>query len=169
MISDRRLRWRTGRSRGISDLKFQIMATLKNFEEIEVWQKSRMLANRIFQLIQQEPFSKDYKLKEQINGSSGSIMDNIAEGFERDGKREFIQFLSIAKGSAGETRSQLYRAFDRKYITKETFEVLTQESKEISKQLAGLIRYLNNTDIKGIKYMNEPDEPYHKSDYQSEI
>src|SRR6185369_13279948 len=103
------------------------MSTFKSFEEIEVWQKARPLANKIYCSTLEGSFANDFKLKDQINGSSGLIMDNIAEGYERDGTREFIQFLSIAKGSAGETRSQLYRALDRNHITKEIHEELQDE------------------------------------------
>jgi four helix bundle protein len=133
---------------------------MKRFEDMEVWQATRDLAQRIFVLINREPFSKDYKLRDQINASSGSIMDNIAEGFERDGNREFRQFLSIAKGSAGEVRSQLYRAFDRGYLTKSEFDELQLCVLSISKQLSGLMHYLNSSDIKGRKFANEPEEPY---------
>ena len=77
----------------------------------------------IFEFISREKFSKDYALKNQINGSSGSAMDNIAKGFERDGRKEFIQFLSITKGLVGETRSQLIRAFDGNYISKQEFDI----------------------------------------------
>jgi four helix bundle protein len=128
------------------------MATIQRFEDLEIWQKARTLCNEIYTIINSEPFSKDFKLKEQINASSGSVMDNIAEGFERDGKQEFKQFLSISKGSCGEVRSQLYRAFDRKYIYPEKFEQLKTLTEEISKQLSNFIKYLNNTTIKGIKH-----------------
>src|SRR5258707_1713404 len=101
------------------------MATITKFEELEIWQMARELANEIFEVFSNsEPFSRDYKLKDQINGSSGSVMDNIAEGFERGGRNEFINFLTYSKGSAGEVKSQLYRAMDRKYITKEQFDHL---------------------------------------------
>ncbi|HEY3405877.1 MAG TPA: four helix bundle protein [Ohtaekwangia sp.] len=136
------------------------MSTLKSFEDIEAWQKARLLANRIFMLALDGSFSRDFKLRDQINGSSGSIMDNIAEGFERDGNREFIQFLSIAKGSAGETRSQLYRAFDRGHISQEEFEELREVVINISKQLSGLIKYLNNVGLRGTKYFKESEEKY---------
>src|ERR1700690_698676 len=103
------------------------MASIKRFEDIEVWQDARKICNLIYSLASEGTFSKDYKLKDQINGSSGSIMDNIAEGFERDGTKEFRQFLSYSKGSSGEVRSQLYRAFDRGHITIEDFESLKNQ------------------------------------------
>ncbi len=140
------------------------MATIKAFEDLEVWQKARLHANKIYNLTIKEPFARDFKLRDQINGSSGSIMDNIAEGFEREGNREFVQFLSIAKGSAGETRSQLYRALDRSYISSSVFEELKEESLQISRQLTGLMKYLNSSEMKGTKFIREPDEPYGDSD-----
>lgn len=128
------------------------MATLKNFEEMEVWKRARLFANEIYEVTLKGSFVKDYELRDQISGSSGSIMDNIAEGFERDGKKEFLQFLSIAKGSAGEVRSQLYRAKDRKHISSDEFEKLMNDALEISKQISGLMKYLSGSELKGIKY-----------------
>jgi four helix bundle protein len=84
--------------------------SFKRFEEIPVWQKARQFCKDIFQLTLKEGFRTSYKLRDQILASSGSIMDNIAEGYERDGNKELCQFLFIAKGSCGEARSQLYRA-----------------------------------------------------------
>jgi four helix bundle protein len=128
------------------------MATVKHFEELRVWQKARLLCKNIFEIISTGPFSKDYKLKEQINGSSGSVMDNIAEGFGREGKAEFIQYLSIAHGSVCETKSQLYRALDRKYISEETFKNLESLIKEISGMIHNFITFLRASNIQGNKY-----------------
>jgi four helix bundle protein len=128
------------------------MGTIKNFEDLEVWCKARLLCKEIYEVTLKGSFAKDYSLKNQILDSSGSIMDNIAEGFEREGVKEFIQFLSIAKGSVGETRSQLYRVFDRNHIEKEIFEKLFSDAIQISKMLSGFINYLKNSELKGSKY-----------------
>ena len=98
------------------------MSTIKRFEDLEIRQSARILCQDIHNIITTTSLNNDYKLRDQINSSSGSIMDNIAEGFERNGKNEFRQFLSIAKGSCGETRSQLYRVFDKNYINQEKLE-----------------------------------------------
>jgi four helix bundle protein len=135
------------------------MAIIKSFEDIEAWKKARRLTDDIYQVFQREGARHDYALKDQVNRSIGSVMDNIAEGFERGGNKEFIQFLFIAKGSAGETRSQLYRMADRKYISKDEFERLTFELENISKMLLGLISYLKNSALRGNKF-HEPQLPY---------
>lgn len=100
------------------------MATIKRFEDIQSWQKARELCKILGGLIEEGIFKQSYKLISQIERSSGSIMDNIAEGFERGGNKEFIQFLYISKGSCGEFRSQLYRALDRHYLSQEEFDTL---------------------------------------------
>ena len=131
------------------------MSTYKRFEEIEVWQKARELAQKVYRLSTEGSFAKDFKLRDQMNGSAGSIMDNIAEGFERDGKKEFIQFLSIAKGSADELRSQLYCAHDRDHISKEAFDTSQEEVIQLSKQISGFMHYLKASEYRGTKYINE--------------
>lgn len=138
------------------------MATIKSFEELEVWKTARELCKVVFEITLKEPFSKDFSLKNQIRSSSGSAMDNIAEGFERGGRKEFIQFLGISKGSAGEVCSQLYRAFDQEYISQESFDKGLVLAKRVGKMDQGLIDYLNTTEIKGSKYKTaeEPFELY---------
>lgn len=135
------------------------MATVNSFEELEVWQLSRDLCNEIFKISEETGLVKDFSLKNQINSSSGSVMDNIAEGFERSGRTEFRQFLSISKGSCGEVRSQLYRVYDRKYIQKDKFEELRKKAEHISKKLSNLIKYLTNSEIKGVKFKVEEEVP----------
>ena len=129
------------------------MATVKRFEELEIWKLARELAKDIFEIYSSSPgFMKDFELKNQINDSSGSIMDNIAEGFERNSRNEFIQFLSYAKGSSGEVKSQLYRASDRSYISKEKFEQFYLKSDMLAKKIASFIKYLNKSDLKGSRF-----------------
>ena len=97
------------------------MAKIEKFEDLQVWQLAREICHDLWTLFETTSLGKDYELKNQMSRSAGSIMDNIAEGFERNGTREFIQFLSISKGSCGELKSQLYRTLDRKHITQEQF------------------------------------------------
>ena len=108
------------------------MATIKTFEDIGAWQKARILSKQIFELTLTEPFSKDYALRDQINRSMGSLMDNIAEGFERGGTKEFIQFLSIARGSAGELRSQLHRALDLNHLDRARYVLFLNDIQSIN-------------------------------------
>lgn len=128
------------------------MATIQKFEELEVWKKARALSNYIYPLTFESPIVNDYRMKDQLRGSTGSIMDNIAEGFERGSKLEFINALTISKGEAGELKSQLYRCLDNKYISDELFRKLYELADEITKMLTGLISYLNKTTIKGQKF-----------------
>lgn len=115
------------------------MANFLRFEDIIAWQKARVLCQIIKPLTEREGFSRDFKLKDQILSSSGSVMDNIAEGFERQTNKEFVYFLFVSKGSCGEVRSQSYRALDFKYITQQEFEDIHTRALEISKILHGLI------------------------------
>jgi four helix bundle protein len=129
------------------------MATIKRFEDLEIWQESRRLSKEIILLSKTTDLKTDFKLKGQIKSSSGSVMDNIAEGFERNGNGEFKQFLSVAKGSAGESRSQLYRVFDNDYITEEKLNMLVADYEKLSIKIHNFITYLNNNDFKGPKFI----------------
>ncbi len=128
------------------------MASYKRFEDLPIWQKARSFSKKIFEITLEDKFSKEFRLCSQIRAASGSIMDNIAEGFERNGNGEFKQFLYIAKGSCGETRSQIYRAFDYGFISEKQFEEVKSLSEEISKSINSFIDYLSNTEIKGTKF-----------------
>lgn len=128
------------------------MATLTKFEDIKAWQKARLFCNEIFIVAEVTKLSKDYKLRDQINGSSGSIMDNIAEGFGRGGNLEFIQFLEISHASACESQSQLYRISDRKYISNDKFKELYDLGEEIKRMILALIKYLSKSPMTGPKY-----------------
>jgi four helix bundle protein len=121
------------------------MTTINRFEDLEIWISARQICKEIFGLTQKINFQKDYALVDQIKRSSGSAMDNIAEGFEREGKKEFINFLRIAKGSLGETRSQLYRAFDFGHIDKEEFSKQFDNCQILSRQIRSFISYLKST------------------------
>jgi len=121
------------------------MSKFNSFEEILAWKKARELNSEIYEISDKDLFKKDFDLKGQIRRSSISITSNIAEGFERETTKEFIRFLYMAKGSAGEFRSQLYLAQDLKYITDEEFERFNLKVNEISRMISGLIKYLKST------------------------
>ena len=128
------------------------MATITKFEDLEIWQEARKLAKEVFILSKETDLKTEFRFKEQIKASSGSVMDNIAGGIERDGNLEFRQFLSIAKGSAGETRSQIYRLYDYEYISEEQFKDLKNKYENLSGKIKNFITYLNKKDFKGNKF-----------------
>lgn len=128
------------------------MATIHKFEDLEIWRLARLLSQEVFVMTSADGLRRDFALKDQMNRSSGSIMDNIAEGYGRGSRLEFIQFLSIAAASADELRSQLYRCIDRAYISQERFEDLHEKSVALCKKINGFIKYLNGTLIRGTKF-----------------
>lgn len=128
------------------------MGKIQKFEDLEIWSLAREICQLVEFLIQNTNLKTNYSLRDQIDRSSGSIMDNIAEGFERNGNREFIQFLSIAKGSAGEVKSQSYRAFDKNLITKEQHLKLNEIVELEKNKIGAMMNYLNNCEMKGLKF-----------------
>lgn len=128
------------------------MSSFKSFEEIEGWKKSRYLVRKVYEITGRGSFAKDFRLRDQIRRASVSAMSNIAEGFERVGTKEFIQFLSLAKGSAGEVRSQLYVALDQGFLGQSQFEELCSLVSEVSRLTSGLITYLKKAGMKGSKF-----------------
>lgn len=128
------------------------MARFETFEDIEAWQKARALAQDVYAMTHREPFARDRILCSQVRRAAVSAMANIAEGFERNGKGEFIQFLSVAKGSSGELRAHLYVALDQGYIDRKTFDRLSGASCEIGRMIGGLMNYLRGSKMKGAKY-----------------
>jgi len=128
---------------------------VKYFEDLEVWILSRELTNKIYNVSSDGRFAKDFGLRDQIRRATVSIMSNIAEGYERGGNKEFIQFLSIAKASCGEVRSQLYVAMDQNYVGKKGCEQLIDEFKKLPIMINNFIEYLKGSRYKGTKYKNK--------------
>ena len=121
------------------------MATINKFEELEIWKLALELCEQINNYIGREGLKKDFELRNQIDSASGSVMDNIAEGFERGSRNEFVNFLSYSKGSNGEVRSQLYRLKMRDYISNEEFTKTYLLTELISKKINKLSEYLNKS------------------------
>ena len=139
-------------SRFVAD-KFN-MPTVHKFEDLEIWQLARSLSIEVSDLSFREPLVLDHRLRDQLRGSCGSIMDNIAEGFERGSRLEFINSLTVAKGEIGELKSQLYRALDCHYLTQEKFDKLYENANLLTKKTTSFINYLNKTNIRGQKFKN---------------
>ena len=132
------------------------MAKIEKFEDLEIWNISRDICKDIEILFKTTSLGKRYALKDQMDRSSGSIMDNISEGFERNGNREFINFLSYSKGSCGELKSQLYRSLDKKIISDEQFRITSEKIELVKNKIGAFMKYLNNSEIKGLKFNNKP-------------
>ena len=128
------------------------MSTIKRFEDLEIWQLAREISKDVYEITKKDVIKFDFSMIDQLRRSSGSIMDNIAEGFERDGNKEFNQFLSIAKGSSGETRSQLYRALDQKYIDEYEFQTLYDKLLIVSTKIKNMMTYLKKSGYTGTKF-----------------
>jgi len=128
------------------------MGTINRFEDLEIWQSAMSQSTDFDLLVETTLLAKDFELRNQMNASSGSVMDCIAEGFERSGNNEFKNFLVIAKGSNGEFRSQLYRCLNRKHITKEKFDELYSKNEILGKKIMSFIKYLQQTEFKGQRY-----------------
>lgn len=128
------------------------MATVEQFEELEAWKKARELTKVIYHVSSSGEFARDFGLREQICRAAVSIISNIAEGFERDGNKEFLQFLSFAKGSCGEVRAQLYVALDQAYVSSAQFQELIEQTRQVSRLIGGLRKYLQTSQIQGRKY-----------------
>jgi len=128
------------------------MGKILRFEEIESWKQARVQTGEIYQVTSSGGFARDFGLRDQIRRASVSAMSNIAEGFERGGNREFCQFLSNAKGSTGEVRSQLYVALDAGFINQKKFGDLYGHAEETSRLIAGFMRYLQQSNFRGEKF-----------------
>ena len=126
--------------------------SVRYFEDFEIWKLSRKLTNKIYSISKDGKFAKDFGLRDQIRRAAVSIMSNIAEGYERGGNQEFIQFLSIAKASCGEVRSQLYVVMDQGYTNKKECEQLIDNGRKLSIMINHFIEYLKGGTYKGTKY-----------------
>ena len=126
--------------------------TVSNFEDLTIWQLARALSKEIYLITNKSEFQRDIRFLSQIRAAVGSIMDNIAEGFERTGNKEFLNFLYIAKGSCGEVRSQLIRANDVGYLTKEEYEELYTACRKLSASIMNFIKEIKSSDYSGAKY-----------------
>ncbi len=129
------------------------MATIRQFEEIEAWQKARQLVREIYSCSNSGRFARDFGLRDHIREAAIAIMSNIAEGFERGGNAEFRQFLAIAKGSAGEVESKLYVALDQGYLSEKEFGALREAAIKVKRLIGGFMGYLRSSGMKGPKFV----------------
>ncbi|MBO5172940.1 MAG: four helix bundle protein [Bacteroidaceae bacterium] len=129
------------------------MAVVERFEELRIWQMARELCQEVYLHTETQPWKTDTRFVQQIRAAAGSVMDNIAEGFERDGNKEFIQFLYVAKGSCGEVRSQIIRASDTNFLNHTDAKRLYNVCLELSSTIAAFIKSLKKSSITGSKYL----------------
>ena len=130
------------------------MSKVGKFEDLTIFQMARNLSKEVYAITKQSEFKKDTRFVQQMHAAAGSIMDNIAEGYERDGNKEFINFLYIAKGSCGEVRSQIIRATDVGFIDNETAKRLYNSCIDLSKSISKFITSLKNSSVSGLKNLN---------------
>jgi four helix bundle protein len=128
------------------------MPTVKRFEDLEIWQLARLYYQKISPIAKRLRKAGEFRFAEQIKSAAGSIMDNTAEGFERSSRLEFLYSLGVAKGEAGESKSQVYRLSDDEYINKEEFADLYESNDKLSRKIANFVKYLNQSEIKGLKF-----------------
>jgi four helix bundle protein len=128
------------------------MNKIERFEDIIAWQKARELTRQVYGCSKAGEFAQDFGLRDQIQRASVSTMANIAEGFERGGDKEFVQFLSHSKGSSGEVKSHLYVALDQHYVTHQQFKQLYDQADEVSRLVAGFMGYLQQSEVRGHKF-----------------
>jgi len=131
------------------------MVSFERFEDLDIWKLSKDVAKQVYDVTSTGKFSQDYVLRGQVRRAVVSIFSNITEGFERKGNKEFLQFLSIAKASCGEVRAQLIFANDRDYISSKQYEALVKNLVSLSSQIGGFIKYLRQSDLKGMKFNPE--------------
>ena len=127
-------------------------AKIQRFEDLEAWQKARNLTRTVYRISQDGTPARDFVLRDQLRRAVVSDMANIAEGFERGGDKEFLQFLAVAKGSCGELRSHLCIASDQRYITPHEYREACDAASEVSRLISGLMKYLRRSALKGNKY-----------------
>jgi len=128
------------------------MATIHRFEDLEIWQLAYKLYQKISKLVDKLKEKHDYRFADQMKSAAGSIMDNIAGGFERNSRLEFVNSLSISKGECGELKSRLYRTLTDKYVTGDEFKELYDDIDKVSTKIANFVKYFNKSSIKGLKF-----------------
>lgn len=129
------------------------MSKAQRFEELDIFQKARELCKQVYSVTKEGEFHKDSRFVQQIHAAAGSVMDNIAEGFERQGNKEFVNFLYIAKGSCGEVRSQIIRATDVGFLDKDTATRLYNDCMGLSKAISAFIKSIKSSDYRGSKHL----------------